>query len=119
MSDRIKLEGLEVEAVVGVYPKERLGPQRLIIDVALTTDTRPAALADALAATLDYDQVAEICRDVAGERLHLIETVAERIAARVLAAQPGRIQAVAVRVAKPGAVPGARTVAVEIERKSD
>lgn len=117
MTDRIRLEGLEVEAVVGVYPHEHLAPQRLVLDVSVATDTRAAGASDQLGATVDYDAIARICRGVAAERLHLIEAVAERIAALVLALAPDRVHSVWVRVAKPQAVPGARTVAVEIERK--
>lgn len=118
MADRIRLEGLEVEAVVGVYPHEHLAPQRLVLDVSVETDTREAGLSDALGHTVDYDQIARICRAVAGERLHLIEALAERVAAKVLALDASRVQRVWVRVAKPQAVPGARTVAVEIERSA-
>lgn len=114
--DRIRLEGLEVEAVVGVYPHEHLAPQRLILEVSVETNTREAGLTDTLGNTVDYDRIAQICRAVAAERLHLIEAFAERVAALVLALDGARVQRVWVRVAKPQAVPGARTVAVEIER---
>ena len=117
MSDRIKLEGLEVEAGIGVYDHERGVTQRLVIDVTAETDVAAAAATDELSLSLDYDAFARICREEATTQHHeLIETVAEKIAGRILAEHPGRVQRVHVRVAKPGAVPDARTVAVEITR---
>jgi dihydroneopterin aldolase len=114
--DRVKLEGLAVEASVGVYEFEHAIRQRLEIDVTAHMDLSEAGRTDALAAGLDYDRIAACCREVVASRHHqLIETIAESIAARVLAID-ARVQRAEVRVAKPGAVPDARTVAVEIGR---
>ena len=41
--DRIRIEGLEVRCIVGVYRRERDVPQRLIVDVDLYLDTDVAA----------------------------------------------------------------------------
>lgn len=111
------LEGLEVGAPIGVYDFEKGVLQRLVIDVVAHTDLRAAAASDALEDALDYDRIAGICREVAGARHHqLIEAVAETIAARVRVSFPEQVSAVEVRVAKPGAVPDAQTVAVRIRR---
>lgn len=117
MSDRICIEGLTAVGLVGVYPSEKDTPQQLIISLCVETDTRSAAHSEQLEDTLDYDRLAESVRQVIRERHHnLIETVAERIALRILMAHRGRIEALTVRVAKPGAVPDAQTVSVEIRR---
>ena len=101
MSDRICIEGLTVDGLIGVYPHELERPQRLVD-------------------TLDYDRLAECARTIIAARHHnLIETVAERIAARILQQHHGRVRSVTVRVCKPGAVADARNVAVEISRKFD
>ena len=113
--DRIKLEGLVIDASVGVYEFEHHIRQRLEIDVTAEIDLAEAGESDRLEAGLDYDGLARHCREVVAERHHqLVESVAESIAARVL--RDERIRRVDVRVAKPGAVPDARTVAVEITR---
>lgn len=113
----MSVEGLEVGARVGVYPHEQGILQRLIIDIAASVDLEPAARTDALEDALDYDRIADICRAVVGAQHHrLIETVAVRIASEVKAAFPERVSEVEVRVQKPGAVPGARTVAVTVRR---
>jgi dihydroneopterin aldolase len=118
MVDRIALIGLQLEAGIGVYPHEKGVDQPLVVDVEMEVQgLSQVAKTDVLAATIDYDEVAEICREVALSRHHnLIETVAEEIAARVVELDP-RIGQVTVRVEKPGAVAGARTVRVEITRK--
>ena len=118
MADRIALIGLELDAGIGAYAHEKGVQQRLIVDVEIEVeDLSQAAASDALDATIDYDQIAEICREVVRSRHHhLIETVAESIAQRVVALDR-RIGPTTVRVEKPGAVLGARTVRVEITRK--
>lgn len=115
--DRTRLEGLRVEASVGVYDFEYKIKQTLLIDVTAHGDLTRAGQTDALAHAVDYDRISNICRSVVGEKHHkLIETVATTIASRVLAELPS-VMAVDVRVAKPGAVPDAMNVAVEIHRR--
>ncbi len=64
------------------------------------------------------ERLATIAREVASGPHHaLVETIAERIAERLRAEWPDRLQRVRVRVAKPRAVPDARTVAIEIDRR--
>jgi dihydroneopterin aldolase len=117
--DRIELVGLKVDALIGVYPHEEKIHQRLVVDVRLEADLGPAGRSDAVEDTVDYDAVARIVRSVAKERHHrLIERVAARIAEDVLAGFGGQVGAVEVRVSKPGAVPDAGDVAVEIRRTS-
>ncbi len=118
MNDRIAVLGLELVGGVGVYPHEKGVDQRLVVDVEMeVAGLRQAAAVDVLEATVDYDQVAEICREVVRTRHHdLIESVAEEIARGVVELDP-RIGQVTVRVEKPGAVVGARTVRVEITRR--
>ena len=120
MSDRICIEGLTVDGLIGVYPHELDRPQRLVVDLCAETDTRSAAHSERLVDTLDYDRLAECARTIIAARHHnLIETVAERIAALILHQHHGRVRSVTVRVCKPGAVADARTVAVEITREFD
>lgn len=99
--DRIVLAGLVFEARHGAYPAEKVTAQRFEVDIELELDLAPAGLADDLTRTVDYGVVAERVRDVVlGPSVDLIETLAERIAASVLAGWPG-VDAVVVRVRKP------------------
>lgn len=115
--DRTSIEGLRVDASVGVYDFEYGIKQTLVIDVNAYADLQVAGQTDALEHAVDYDRISAICRSVVKDRHHkLIEAIAGRIADGVLAAL-APVQAVDVRVAKPGAVPDAVTVAVEIHRR--
>lgn len=117
MSDRICIEGLKVDGLIGVYPHEQAVPQRLIVDLCAETDTQAAGRSEQLADTLDYDRLADCARLVIRERHHrLIETVAERIASQVLSLHKGKVKSITVRVKKPGAVADAELAAVEITR---
>ncbi|MCP2266462.1 2-amino-4-hydroxy-6-hydroxymethyldihydropteridine diphosphokinase [Promicromonospora thailandica] len=100
--DQVRLTGVNARGYHGVLPSERRTGQDFQADVVLYLDTRPAAAGDDLARTVSYADVARDVHDVlAGEAADLVETVAERIAAAVLA-RP-QIEAVDVRVHKPQA----------------
>lgn len=113
--DIVFVQQLEISSVIGVYEWEKTIQQKLLIDLELATDIRAAAADDDIRQTLDY---AIICQQVTSlvqaQPIELIETVAERIAAMLLA--EFATKAVAVRVCKPGAVTAAQTVGVAIRR---
>jgi dihydroneopterin aldolase len=101
MSDQVVLAGMVFLARHGVNDWEKIEPQRFEVDVELGLDVRAAAAADDLAGTVDYRVIHEAVRTVVeGPSVDLIETLAERIAAAVLAADPS-IDDVVVRVRKP------------------
>ncbi|GHB00346.1 dihydroneopterin aldolase [Modicisalibacter luteus] len=113
--DRVLIEGLSVETVIGVYDWERTIRQRLELDLELATDIRPAAADDDLAQTLNYAAISERIGVFAEtSRLELVETFAERLAA-VLREEFG-ITWLRLTLRKPGAVANARAVGVSIER---
>ncbi len=100
--DQIRLTGVSATGHHGVFEHERVDGQEFRADVVLHLDTRPAATGDDLADTVSYADVAQDVHDVlAGSPADLIETVAERVAAAVLA-RPGAV-AVDVRIHKPQA----------------
>jgi 2-amino-4-hydroxy-6-hydroxymethyldihydropteridine diphosphokinase/dihydroneopterin aldolase len=100
--DQVQLTGVSARGYHGVLPSERQSGQEFRADVVLYLDTRPAAAGDDLAQTVSYADVASDVHDIlTGEPADLVETVAERIAAAVLA-RP-QVEAVDVRVHKPHA----------------
>lgn len=114
-SDRIVLEGLEFHGYHGVFPEESAFGARFVVDVEMSL---PLPGEDRLEATVDYSAVFELVREeVTARRYRLIESLAGRIAARVLATQP-LVGRVTVRVHKPHApLPGVlRDVFVEVVR---
>ncbi|MFA5539416.1 MAG: dihydroneopterin aldolase [Gemmobacter sp.] len=111
--DRICLRDHVVEAEIGAFQQERGTTQRLRFNVVV--EVRPASgpLDDDVDRILSYDRITEaIAAELAQERLNLLETLAERVAERILT-EP-RAMRVFVRVEKLDRGPGA--LGVEIVR---
>ena len=115
LTTKIFIRGLKVEAECGVYAHEKGKTRPLIIDIDVSVGGDTRATSDELNQTVDYDVLAAHIHSVAGAaHLHLLETFAEQVCARVLS--DPRIQTVKLRIEKPGSVPGAVCSGVEIER---
>jgi len=99
-ADRIELRGLRVAGIVGVLPHERTTAQPLELDLDVVADLAPAGRSDDLADTIDYGAVCDAVEAaVAAARPQLLEALAERVAATVLA-QDDRIAEVVVALRK-------------------
>ena len=84
--DRISLRDHLVEAEIGAFQKERGHTQRLLFNVVVEVRPAPAPLDDDVDKILSYDRITEaIADELAAERLNLLETLAERVAERILA----------------------------------
>jgi dihydroneopterin aldolase len=100
--DRIALTGLRVRGYHGVLPAEREHGQDFLVDAVLSVDVREAAASDDLEDTVDYGALAlRLAEVVAGEPVHLLETLAERLADACLA--DPRVGSARVTVHKPSA----------------
>ena len=111
---RIFVRGLLIQASIGVHPHEYEATQPVIIDVELDMGDMPSPKADRLHETLDYGLVAKKAEEIALEaHVQLVETLAARIADWALSADP-RVQACAVRIAKPQALLKADAAGVEV-----
>jgi dihydroneopterin aldolase len=116
--DHVFIEGLEIEALIGIYDWERRIRQPLLFDLEMAFDNRVPAASDDIAHTLDYKAVSTRIREfVTASDFGLVETLAERVAAVVLAEFP--VQRLRLKLSKPGAVRGARAVGVTIERSRE
>lgn len=115
--DFIFVEGLQVEASVGIYEREKRTSQPL--EINLTFGVPEAAAAhDDIADTIDYDQVVARIRSMLGERhFNLLETLGEHIVALLL--DEFGSPWVRVSIAKMGVMRGVRRVGVLIERGRD
>lgn len=101
-ADAIILTGLRVRAHHGVFDFERENGQDFVVDVTAHLDLARSAATDDLAQTVHYGELAEeVAAAVGRDPVDLIETVAERVAAVVLAHPP--VQSVEVTVHKPDA----------------
>ncbi len=113
--DTIFITGLKLDVVIGVHPWEQRIRQRLLLDLELATDIRPAAASDDLADTVDYQALSErLCAHAASSRLALIETLAEQLAAIVR--DEFGVSWLRLRLHKPDALSQAADVGVCIER---
>ena len=111
--DRISLRDHVVEADIGAFQQERGHPQRLAFNVVVEVLAPGRPLDDDVDRILSYDTITEaIAHELAEERLNLLETLAERIADRILLAP--QAQRVFVRIEKLDRGPGA--LGVEIVR---
>ena len=100
--DTITVTGITAVGFHGVFDSERRDGQPFVVDVVLHLDLRTAGATDDLTTTAHYGDVAEqVVEAVTGEPLNLIESLAERIAARLLASFPA--EAVQITVHKPQA----------------
>jgi dihydroneopterin aldolase len=115
--DRILLHGIQFYGYHGVYEEERRLGQRFLVDVELRLDLAGIEARDDVAETVDYSQVQAVVLEIGTqERFRLLETLATRIAAALLARFP--VRQVTVRATKPApAMPGVLAgVSVEVTR---
>ncbi|GHE20685.1 dihydroneopterin aldolase [Halomonas urumqiensis] len=113
--DLVLIESLGVDTVIGVYDWERTITQRLVLDLELATDIRPAAASDDIAQTLDYAAISQRIAGFATEHAFaLVETFAERLATTLR--EEFGIAWLRLTVRKPGAVAAAAAVGVTIVR---
>ncbi|MFC2969324.1 dihydroneopterin aldolase [Acidimangrovimonas pyrenivorans] len=111
--DRISLRDHVVEVEIGAFQAERGVTQRVCFNVVVEIRPHPAPLDDDVDRILSYDKITEaIAAELAAERLNLLETLAERVAERILA-EPQAMR-VFVRIEKLDRGPGA--LGVEIVR---
>jgi dihydroneopterin aldolase len=116
-ADLIRLTGVSCRCRIGVPAAERARRQTILLDLALETDAARAAALDDFREAVDYQAVERLVRaEAEGRECALLETLAERVAAAVLRAQP-RVSAATVSARKrPAVMPKTREVAVEIRR---
>ena len=114
--DRISLRDYLVEVEIGAFQQERGHTQRLRFNVVVEVMPGEGALVDDVDLILSYDRVTEaIEAELDSERLNLLETLAERVASRVLS-EP-QAERIFVRIEKLDRVAGA--LGVEIVRSRD
>lgn len=115
--DKIFLDELKIDTIIGIWDWERKIRQTVIIDLEMSADIARAAATDSVEDTLNYKSVAKRVQQFVGDSsFQLVETLAERIAG-IIRDEFG-VAWVKVRVHKPGAIRGSKDVGIEIERGS-
>jgi len=98
--DTIRLKNMTFYAHHGYYEAERELGQKFEVDIEVHCDLKIAAETDDLKKTLDYQAIYKIAKDTfENYKFKLIETVAEKIASKILIL-PGILN-VLIRVRKP------------------
>jgi dihydroneopterin aldolase len=111
--DRISVRDYVRDVEIGAFRPERGVTQRVRFNVVLEVSRHAAARDDDVDKVISYDTITEaIEHELAAERVNLLETLAERVAARCLA-DPRAVRAF-VRIEKLDRIPGA--LGVEIVR---
>ncbi len=114
--DRISLRGHTVDVEIGAFQAERGSTQRICFNVVVEVTPLPDDVDDDVDRILSYDRVTDaIAHELSEERLNLLETLAERVAERILL-EPQAVRAF-VRIEKLDRGPGA--LGVEIVRSRD
>ena len=107
---------LVLPATVGVWAHEKGQRQRVRINLDLGVAEGATPPPDRLDAVVCYDRLTRGVRElVAAEHVHLLETLAERIAA--LALVDPRVVSARIRVEKLDVYADAEAVGIEIERR--
>ena len=113
---RVFVDGLELIGQVGVYEHERRHKQRVVVSLKLTVADYYDGVSDQLGQVYDYDEAIETVRRIVHSgHFNLIETLAEAIAAALLANPV--VDTAQVTIAKPDVLPACRSVGIEIERR--
>ena len=116
--DKVFIRELEIQTHIGVHAWEHYIRRPLVLDLDLGVDIREAAASDHIRDAVDYKAVCDALVQLVHERkFQLLETFAEAAARRLFEQFP--LMSLRLFISKPGAVPGARTVGVEIERRRE
>jgi FolB domain-containing protein len=115
MTDQIQIKDLLLRTIIGINAEERRARQDVLINIVLYADTRAAGASDDIDDAVNYRTITKrVIKLVEESRFYLVEKLAAEIAAICL--EDPRVEAVSVRVEKPGALRFARSVGVEIHR---
>lgn len=116
MADRLFLRGLRVDCLIGRADWERMVQQTVVLDLDLECDLRAvAAVDDAVPGTVDTKALSKRLQAfVSASTFRMIETLASETCRVVVQEFP--VARVRLRLSKPGALRGARTVGVVLVR---
>ena len=113
--DIVFIESLEVDASVGVFDWEKQIKQRLVYDVDLYVDCAAASKTDDIADAIDYAAVSDtIIRVTTEKHTDLLECLADKVISTIFSEFP--VKGVKIKLSKPGAVKGAKSVGVKFTR---
>jgi FolB domain-containing protein len=114
--DKVIIRDLSVRGIIGIHDWERQVRQEILINLTLFGDLGKAGDSDQIEDCINYQTIAEkVQAHAETAQPFTVEALAAELA-RLCLTEPN-VQKVLVRVEKPGAIPFARSVGVEIERE--
>ena len=114
--DCIFIEDLNVSAIIGIYPWERVQEQLLKLSLNFQADIKSAATSKSLDDTVDYSDVAKRLEEfIQANQFLLLETLAEDTASWLH--ENYHIKWLELKVEKPQAIKNAASVGVKIFRE--
>ncbi len=112
--DKIYIEGLRVDTVIGIWGWERQIKQRIIIDIEFSADAQRITQ-DNIDETVNYRDVANKIKKFCEEKhCQRFETLAEQVVKILIL--DFNVEWATVRVTKPGALSDALNVGITVER---
>ena len=115
--DKVFIEDLEIETIIGIFGWEREVKQIVKINVEMDFDNKSAGRSDNINDALNYKSIGKsIISMVENSSFYLVEKMAEEIAKLIL--KNKSISKVLVSVSKPGALRGSKNVGVKIIRSN-
>lgn len=116
--DKIIINGLEIDTIIGVYDWERQKKQKVTLNIILFTDLNSPMSSDDVAETVDYAAVVERVEALAhAHQPELLEKFASLIFADLFARFP--LAEIELQIYKPDILQQVQTVGVEIRRKRE
>lgn len=114
--DKIIINRLRVVTIIGTLAHERVNPQMILISAIIFTNKRNPGMNDDINNCLDYSVLVNSITDLArAAQRFTIEALAEDISNLCLTYP--KVMKVRIRIEKPEAIPLAKSVSIEIERK--
>ncbi len=115
--DTILINALEVECILGMLPKERITPQKVIFNVELYTDFSKVSVTDNVEDTINYALASQIIKEIAvGLKANMVEFLAENIIAALRTNFKHSLKGVSLEILKPEIMPETKSVGVKVCR---
>lgn len=113
----IRIKNLRAQTVLGVYDEEKNTARPVVLNIAITADTKSASYTDKLEDAVDYALIEQkVVQRLEASAYGLIETLISDIGAMILSLDK-RIASVEIEADKPGALAHADSVSVESKFK--
>lgn len=113
--DKIIINGLEIDTIIGVYDWERQKSQKVILNLVLVTDFSQAMRSDNVEDTIDYAAIVERIELLAeAHQPELLENFAELIFADLFALFP--LTEIQLQILKPDILKQVNTIGIHVTR---